>query len=48
MSYGVKFYTKFDPKLHRLKDKFWDEIEQEWKAAGQIEWYIKKVKVSVD
>ncbi|GJC92644.1 HSP70 family chaperone [Colletotrichum higginsianum] len=42
MSYGVKFYTKFDPKLHRLKDKFWDEIEQEWKAKDQMEWYMKK------
>ncbi|TQN64011.1 Heat shock 70 kDa protein 12A, partial [Colletotrichum shisoi] len=42
MNYGVKFSTRFDPKLHRLESKCWDEIEQEWKATDQIEWYIKK------
>ncbi|WQF77449.1 Putative ATPase, nucleotide binding domain-containing protein [Colletotrichum destructivum] len=42
MNYGTTFDPKFDPKLHHFKDKLWDEIEQDWKAKDQMEWYMKK------
>ncbi|KAK6227405.1 hypothetical protein QIS74_00960 [Colletotrichum tabaci] len=41
MNYGVLIIPKFDPKLHRPKDKYWYEIDQDWVAKNQMEWYIK-------
>ncbi|EQB48470.1 hypothetical protein CGLO_12301 [Colletotrichum gloeosporioides Cg-14] len=40
-SYGVGFNTRFDPSKHLEKDKFWCDVNQEWKAKNQIHWYLE-------
>ncbi|KAF4975290.1 hypothetical protein FZEAL_7903 [Fusarium zealandicum] len=42
MSYGVRFQTVFDPKLHQLCDKEWCEKQQEFMARNQMDWFLKE------
>ncbi|WYZ35190.1 hypothetical protein EsH8_I_001466 [Colletotrichum jinshuiense] len=42
MSYGTKFSSVFDPKIHDITNRYWDDEEQAWKASNQMEWFLEK------
>ncbi|KAK0728618.1 hypothetical protein B0T26DRAFT_768300 [Lasiosphaeria miniovina] len=39
---GVVSNWPFDPEVHDIRDKFFDNRENEWKAKGQMDWFIKR------
>jgi hypothetical protein len=46
-SYGVLYdSTNFDPAVHRIEDKYWDEFNGRYGAQNQIQWYLKRVRVA--
>jgi hypothetical protein len=47
-SLGVEFTTTFDRRVHLQVDKCWDADEGRWRAIGQMEWYLRKVSLSVE
>ncbi|GAB1742998.1 hypothetical protein NU219Hw_g8696t1 [Hortaea werneckii] len=40
--YGVASSRCFDEKVHTADVKYWDQLEQCWRARDQMQWYIKK------
>ncbi|KAI0188952.1 hypothetical protein EV127DRAFT_512663 [Xylaria flabelliformis] len=42
LSYGWTFRFPFDPSIHDIRDKKWDDVDGTWKATGQMEWVIKR------
>ncbi|KAI1749158.1 hypothetical protein F4782DRAFT_533771 [Xylaria castorea] len=42
LSYGWTFSLPFDPNIHDVRDKIWDDITGTWQADDQMEWAIKK------
>ena len=44
-SLGVKYQTPFEKEEHLEKDKFWNEDEGTYWAKGQMEWYLRKVRL---
>jgi ABC-type uncharacterized transport system ATPase subunit len=45
MSYGINFQTPFVWGKHDVRDKVWDDREQQFKAQNQMEWFLKEVRV---
>lgn len=45
-SYGVRFWTNFDASIHLEKDKIWDIHKGIWRAANQMRWYLKRVRIA--
>ncbi|KAF3006150.1 hypothetical protein E8E14_006879 [Neopestalotiopsis sp. 37M] len=43
-SYGMEYRVPFDQYKHAREDKEWDDDELNWKAKGQMEWFIRKGK----
>jgi hypothetical protein len=46
-SLGVRFRTDFEEGIHRQEDKHYDDLEGIWKAINQMQWYLRKVRLSV-
>ena len=44
-SLGVKYQTPFDEAKHLEAAKFWNEDEGAYWAKGQMEWYLRKVRL---
>ncbi|KAI0547884.1 hypothetical protein F4679DRAFT_597111 [Xylaria curta] len=42
LSYGWKFDATFDPKVHDVRDKTWNDVQGIWRAKNQMEWAIKR------
>jgi hypothetical protein len=42
-SLGMIYKCPFDEDEHLQEDKEWDSDEEEWKAAKQMKWFLKKV-----
>ncbi|KAJ3530223.1 hypothetical protein NM208_g9420 [Fusarium decemcellulare] len=42
MSYGIKYTTRFDPKVHDIRDRHWSEDEQEFQAKNQMKWFLRE------
>lgn len=40
--YGIKANSKFDRFFHSEEEKYWDSIEECWRAKDQMTWYIRK------
>lgn len=40
--YGINSSTPFDDRVHDMKDRYWDDFTQKWKANNQMRWYIRK------
>ena len=40
--YGVKKNTSFDASIHPPSCKQWDDLDEKWKAADRMTWYIQK------
>jgi hypothetical protein len=47
-SLGVHTIDSFKEGVHRKADKYWDEIQGEWRAKDQVKWYIYKVCVNTN
>lgn len=46
-SYGVACGKYFDPDVHLVQDKYWDEQRLEWWAKNQVEWTLKIVSLQI-
>ncbi|KAH7256673.1 hypothetical protein BKA59DRAFT_490663 [Fusarium tricinctum] len=42
MSYGINFQPPFVWGKHDVRDKVWDDREQQFKAQNQMEWFLKE------
>ncbi|KAI0467976.1 hypothetical protein F4859DRAFT_506405 [Xylaria cf. heliscus] len=42
LSYGWTFTSPFDPRIHDIRDKQWDDTVGEWIADNQMQWAIKR------
>ncbi|KAH0338581.1 actin-like ATPase domain-containing protein, partial [Aureobasidium melanogenum] len=40
--YGVRHHSVFDESKHSIKNKFWDVLDERYKADNQITWYTKR------
>jgi hypothetical protein len=45
-SYGIAYSAVFDAKIHSIEDKYFCPIELVDKAAGQLRWYLKRVRLT--
>ncbi len=43
MSYGFRYHIKWDPKVHEEQDKMYSELEEEYRADNQMNWFLKQV-----
>ncbi len=44
LSFGIGFRAIFEEGNHLDVDKEWDDDECVWKAANQMDWYLKRVR----
>nr|XP_036578921.1 uncharacterized protein CTRU02_11175 [Colletotrichum truncatum]KAF6786304.1 hypothetical protein CTRU02_11175 [Colletotrichum truncatum] len=42
INYGIVFWQHYNPDVHLLTDRVWDEVEMIWKAYNQVHWYLKQ------
>ncbi|TRX88275.1 hypothetical protein FHL15_010842 [Xylaria flabelliformis] len=43
LSYGWDTMPFFDPNIHDVRDRVWDDTVEDWLAENQVEWVIKRV-----
>lgn len=42
-SLGIKHAAEYNFAIHQTEDKYYDQVEGNWMAGNQMEWYMKKV-----
>jgi len=42
-SYGVVANQLFDPKVHKLSERYLEEATGKWRADSQMKWFLKRV-----
>jgi hypothetical protein len=47
-SLGVAINQEFQEGVHRKTDKYWHKVRGEWWAKNQTQWYIYKVRMSMN
>lgn len=46
MGYGFDLNEPWDSSKHHPKDKYWDSLDEIYRASGQMEWFFRKVSLS--
>ncbi|KAJ5696743.1 hypothetical protein N7536_007155 [Penicillium majusculum] len=41
-SLGIKHAAEYNFAIHQTEDKYYDQVEGNWMAGNQMEWYMKK------
>ncbi|KAF2967326.1 hypothetical protein GQX73_g6252 [Xylaria multiplex] len=44
-SYGTSYKCRFVPGTHEERDKVWSDVEYEYMAENQMDWYLKRGEV---
>ena len=46
-SYGILVSEPYDSSKHLVQDRFYDELEDSYRAENQIKWLLKRVRHSI-